>query len=107
MYYNNFEGNYIIDMTIKKNGKIESCKKKIPLSAGIKVVQKVYKELKELINANNQSYGYFRDCLNSSKLAAKWPVDKYDLPCAILAVNVYCYKDGIKYDLNKNLEKTK
>ena len=34
MYYNNFEGNYIIDMTIKKNGKIESCKKKIPLSAG-------------------------------------------------------------------------
>ena len=80
MYYTNFEGNYILDITIKKDGKIENLKKKVPLSAGIEVVRKIYKEINSFINANNQSYSYFRDCLNNSKLSAKWTVDKYGLP---------------------------
>lgn len=104
MYYTNFNGNYIIDMTIKKDGKIENVKKKIPLTAGIEVVKKVVKEMDMLIDANKVSYAYFRDCLNKSKLKNNWMSDKYDMPCALISIDVYCYKDNIKYDLNKTVK---
>lgn len=103
MNFQEFEGNYVFDMNIKKDGKIQNLKKKVSLSAGISVIKKIYKEINSLIEANKVSYGCFRDCLNQSNLSVKWPVDKYNLPCAVLSVEVFCVKDGIRYSL-KNLE---